>query len=294
MFRISEKICLLTALALVAYGSARARADNMAYVVVEGYSPASVQFGTLDLNTGLYTAINSNAIPAGNKTVNGLAISNGKLYAVDRGTDLYQVDPTTGDFTLVGNGGPSDQYYTIGSTTSGGLYGLDMDGDLYSVNPVTGNATDLGSTVNLSSSTGPYYPLHAGLSNGSSTLYYAEPDPNIIATDFYSLDTANGSATFLSQNTNGVIGITPLLYENGTLYGDLTEYNGTQWIATIDSSNGNVTLGSAIHPTDGGNLSIMGMVPYFNPATVPLPASALGGSALMALLGLNRYRKSLF
>jgi len=52
-------------------------------------------FGTLDLNTGVFTVINSSE--PGNLQ---LAMFDGSLYATQEpGATLYKVDPTTGDLT---------------------------------------------------------------------------------------------------------------------------------------------------------------------------------------------------
>jgi hypothetical protein len=100
-------------------------ADSYAY---EG--TGSGIFGTLDLNTGAFSAIGTGF----GFTPAGLGTYAGTLYTVSyngSGT-LYSVNTTTGALTAIGNSG-IDFEGGIGSTSSG-LYGVGGNGDLYSIN----------------------------------------------------------------------------------------------------------------------------------------------------------------
>lgn len=111
---LSKGAPLWAALALVACGPMAARAGEIVYA--ETFDNA--QFGTLDLSSGLFTPIG----PGGGFSSKGMAVAGGKIYAIDFNKSLYSVDPVTGTYTFIGDGGPSEDYYTIGSTTGGGAF----------------------------------------------------------------------------------------------------------------------------------------------------------------------------
>lgn len=69
-------------------------------------------------------------------------VADGKIYAVgyENGGGLYEVDPTTGKFTLVC---PIQSGGTLAANAKGELFTIDPAGDLYSIDPAKGRTTKL-------------------------------------------------------------------------------------------------------------------------------------------------------
>jgi len=177
--------------------------DSIAYVAL-----GTNEFGTIDLNTGVFTQIGNMG-----QLLSGLGVVGGRLYGgVNTGDTLYRVNPTTGRLTAVGTG--SILYADTGSTTSG-LYALSclascgVGGarDLYSINSATGAATLIGSTGIGQEN------IAIGMSSGGGTLYFTSDS------DLYSLNTTTGAATLIGNT--GLSAIGALVFENGVLYAGL-------------------------------------------------------------------------
>jgi hypothetical protein len=254
------------ALALVATLSASsAWADNNAYVEGE-----DGPFGTIDLNTGVFTSLGSTTLGSTTEFLSGLGVDNGKLYGADFGSGtLYLVNPANGSLTTVGSSGVS--YEDLGSTTSG-LYEIGKDFNLYSINPANGAATLIGAT-GLSGFGGV-----VGVSAGASGFYLTS------GSDFYKINTSTGAATLISS-TLPEFGAE--VEEGGVLYGG-------QWPAadvdTIDTITGAVTVGPAV---TGGLNSFWGLAPSPLTSTVPDETSTISLLAVVCLGGLLLRRRSL-
>ena len=66
-------------------------------------------------------------------------------YAVDAGENLYSIDQTTAQSTLIGHTG---QFLEgIALSASGNLYGTNLSGQLFQIDRFTGNATFAGNTI---------------------------------------------------------------------------------------------------------------------------------------------------
>jgi hypothetical protein len=92
-------------------------------------STGSDQFGTIDLNTGAFSLIGLTTSGGGNVLLTGLGEIGSAIYGgLNGGSTLYQVNPSTGALTTVGNG--SSNYLDTGSTLTA-LYGLDSNLDLF-------------------------------------------------------------------------------------------------------------------------------------------------------------------
>ena len=240
-----------------------ARADSIAYIAT-----GADQFGTIDLNTGVFTQLGNMG-----QLLSGLGVAGGKLYGgVNEGDTLYEVNPATGTLTAVGTG--SVTYADFGSTTSG-LYavnclascGVSGIRSLYSINPATGAATLIGSTGVGQDTTA------IGLSSGSGTLYFTSDS------DLYSLNTTTGAATLIGNT--GVSAFGALVFEDGVLYGG--SYPSDE-VYTLNTSTGAATL---VTSTSGVS-SFWGLAPYPLKAT-PEPSSLLLlGTALLGLAALAR------
>lgn len=101
------------------------------------------QLAKLDLVTGLSTLIGPFNDGENDQSVDAIAIQpDGSAYAT-AGQDLFTLDLTSGDVSLVGaiNAGPA-VFYGFGSDPRNGtLYAIDYDGRLYTVDPATGAGT---------------------------------------------------------------------------------------------------------------------------------------------------------
>ncbi len=105
----------------------------------------SGELGTIDLTTGAFTGLVPCVAPVDIWT--GLTIDpvSGVFYASDA-TDLYTIDPATGNYTLIGPFGTS-LMIDIAMNTNGEMYGHDIGTDsIYSIDPTTGVATLIGPT----------------------------------------------------------------------------------------------------------------------------------------------------
>ncbi len=232
-----------------------ARADSIAYMLT--YSD---QFGSLDLNTGVFTQLGTPS----QYPLTGLGAAGGNLYSglFDTST-LYQMNSANGGLTVIGSG--STLYWNTGSTTTG-LYALDLDGvNLYSVNPATGATTLIGPTGTF------LQGLATSLSTGSSTLYYSD------GSFLYSLNTTTGAATLI---TSGGPTFGGLVFENGVLWGGA--YLGGGGIYTLDLTTGAATF---VTFTSGATGFPLGLAPLAPTTATPEPSSLV--LLATALLGLG-------
>jgi hypothetical protein len=216
-----------------------------AYVVTR-----SDQFGTIDLSTGAFNLLGNMS-----QQLSGLGVSGDNLYGGASNTgNLYHVNPTNGDLTLVGSG--TINYLDTGSTT-GGLYAIGGPNalgaalSLYSINPTTGAATLIGPT-GLSLSTTEADTI--GLSTGSGTLYFTLGPTSSTAT-LYSLNTTTGAATAIGGT--GVDALGAEVFENGVLYAG-SNFNGTtaDSLYTLNVTTG---AGSFVANEAGGATQFFGL-----------------------------------
>lgn len=239
--------------------STNAQADTIAYAGSD-----TGAFGTLDLNTGVFTSAGNSG-----QTLSGLAVANSTLFAASYHTangTLYSVNPSDGAVTAIGTASGVD-YDDFGSTTSG-LYVVSFGAtmNLYSVNPSTGGATLLGPT-------GLSYGSWRGLSTNSSALYFAD------GPDLYTLNTTTGAATLIGPfGGSSLMGV--LLSEGGNLYG------GDETNHSVDIIN-TTTGAAAIGPSSTLPGHFYGLAPNPIPAsTTPEPGTAImlaGGAAILLI-----------
>jgi hypothetical protein len=237
------------------------KADTVVYA--GGYFE---EFGTLDLNTGVFTLLGSPGDQSGFGEVGG------NLYAGDLEGTTSSVNPANGSDTSIGTG--TTTYDAFGSTTTG-LYAVSLPSTgspflTYSIDPATGAATFLGSTGQTWTGSGV-----AGLSAGSNSLYWTwtSGGGNSI---LYSLNTTTGFANEIGS-TGGYIGA--LVYVNGTLYGeDVTDDE----IDTLNLSDGLATpTGVTVSGAPRSDL-LFGMAPAITPT--PEPSSVLFLATAFAIL----------
>lgn len=112
--------------------------------VLYAINDATGQLGTIDLATGAFTGLVPCPAPVDIWT--GLTISSdGTFYASDA-TDLYVIDPATGNYTLIGPFGVS-LMIDIAINSEGVMYGHDIETDsIYQIDLTTGTATLIGLT----------------------------------------------------------------------------------------------------------------------------------------------------
>jgi hypothetical protein len=253
--------------------SSAARADTIAYMSANagGNAQFEVVFGTIDLNTGMFSLLGPTAI-GGNllaqEPLSGMAETNGTLYGASEGTNdngqLYTINPANGTLTRVGTTGIS--YDDFGSTPTG-LYAVDSFGTLYSINPANGAATLIGSTgIGLFGA--------RSLSTNANSLYFADGG------SLYTLDTSTGAATLIGPSGAS---LTALLQENGTLYGASEAFAPSLSVATVDPATGAATIGPDI--TGAGVTFVTGFA-RFPVQAVPAPLIGHGLAVVLALGGV--------
>ncbi len=233
---------LLTIGLLVALTSSM-KADDLAYMIGAQYGGNTSPFGTVDLNSGVFTLIGN----MGPSSYVGLGIANGVVYTEQNGI-LFSVNTSNGSVTQIG-GIVGNNLATFGSTTTG-LYGLTGTGSqnvatLFSINPQTGALTAIGPIGSNVIGNGQYF--YARLSVGTSTLYM-ENGGNL-----YTINTATGAGTQVgTTDSNGYL-TSVLLFENGTYYDGAGSVFGT-----INTATGQITPHSSVF---GGPGSIIALAP---------------------------------
>ena len=256
--------------AFLVLGGVSLKADPMAYAVVQ--NSEATTFGTLDLNTGVFAAIN-NSEPSGLT----LASFGGSVYAIGTGTGLYQVDTATGDLTALG---ALTLPYAIGSTSSA-LFEADQLGHLNTLNTSNADATLVGATG------APGFANWFALSNNDSgsALYIADEN------DFYTVNTTTGAATDVGQFGVAVAGeglaeVGALMVENGILYGAQEPF----YIDTIDPATGVATNISQLQAPFGGEF-ILGLAPDAADSTAaPEPSTLVLLAAGLIGLGARKLK----
>jgi hypothetical protein len=179
-------------------------------------------FGTLDVNTGTFTQINT--LTTSNQTIVGMGFgTDGQIYglgltaAPSLATDLFRIDPKTGAAVDLG----LTNFFAAGagSNSSGVLFAIDVNSNkLYSVTPPAPTGT-----------------LIATLPFIADGLVAISPDGHLYATgnldgSFFRVDTTTGASTLVG-NTGQDGNLFAGSFVGSTLYG----FNGANdAIVTID------------------------------------------------------------
>ncbi|MDE3180999.1 MAG: PEP-CTERM sorting domain-containing protein, partial [Acidobacteriota bacterium] len=280
---------LIFSLAFFAF-AASAVADSYVFVVT-----GTPQFGTVDLNTGAFTAIGPGLPVGGAGLVPG---PNGSLLTLGINGDLYSINPSSGIPTLVGPTGLVDcslptspcglgSANTLGEL-NGTIYATDFAENLYKVNPSTGQTTKIGSTGMVPIT---FVPLSTPNPDGSLNFYdsglygqngklYGSVDTGtvnfstgaittVIPDTLYQIDPLTGLAASIAPT---VFAIDSVANVNGT---DYTIENNTSQILTIDLANGDTTVVGNLDPSAG---LIFGATPTPEPGSL-----LLFGAGLLAI-----------
>ena len=127
------------------YAGDFALGDASTYYVINSDNNAFIE---VDAETGATTQIGTSTPANGGDSWSELATdpTDGTLYA-STGSDLYTIDPSTGEATLVGSFNFGGLMIAIAVDDEGVMYGHDIVNDaIYTINKDTGVATQLGST----------------------------------------------------------------------------------------------------------------------------------------------------
>lgn len=238
----------LTGAALAVLGLAAPAAQaQTAYVdtYVAGNATASQgslveTFGTLDLQTGVFTSIGSV-----NQSLFALGFgSDGLLYGLGPddggGTNLYQVATGTGaetalqdfaGFAIAGGSGDADGTFTAITSP-----GLNSDSSLFTVDPTAGTATAGTATLVITNG--------LAVADGSGSVYVGVYNTS---TGVGSLDVVNASAVTPLGDT-GLNNLYTGLFSGGQLYTfgfDSASADMLEGIYTLDTSTGAATLVAA-------------------------------------------------
>jgi hypothetical protein len=247
-----------------------ANADNSAYVTTSG------TFGTVDLNTGIFTAV------ATTPYLRGLGELNGVLYgdSNDLNPVIYQINTTTGAVTPIGAAGVALASW-FGSTTTGlfALSAASSNASLYSINPSTGAATLIGPTgLTTVYGAGPGLATTGGLSVGAQALYAIVSNADGLTANFYSVNTATGTATLINTISVGVC-LKGMAFVNGTLYAGSGYCTAGSQIYSIDPATGT----AAFVANAAGYPDLEGLAPVL--ATTPVTVTSSPSGASLAVAG---------
>jgi len=278
--------------------AATAGADSVVYVV-NGTPSGAGEFGTVNLNTGVFTQISD--MPEGSQGL--IPWTNGSLLTLGFSGNLYSVNPSTGVATLIGPTGLADCATPPASpcgphasnslaAVGGTLYATDLSNNLYKVNPATGAATLIGptgipavpftpatfnpdGTLNgfdeaLFSANGNLYTTFDAMTIDFSTFTNtAVIDPNL-----YRIDPVTGLATLIGPTDLGLGAATDV---DGTIYA----FNDiTSQAFKLNLANGQTTFVSDFDPAAG---IITGAAATPEPASFMLTALGMAGAVLSKL-----------
>ncbi len=227
-----------------------ARADQYVYDTT-----STNQFGLLDLSTGAFSQITVTT-----PNLYGFGEIGNTLYSASVST-FYGVNGATGGLTSIGTS--AFTYDGMGSTTTT-VFGLDTSSNLYSINTATGAGTLISATsINISNG--------YNFSNGSSTLYLAE------GSELYSVNTTTGAFTDIGPTgvtgTQSDSGFDGLVYQNGVLYGDFSNFDGSaDTLYSISTSTGAATFIATVTGATGYS---EGLAPTPEPGSLGLSAFSL-------------------
>ena len=218
----------------------------------------SNNFGTVDLNTGVYTQIGNMGL-----RLSGLGVANGALYGGGYySSTLYSVNPHERSPYRRWDGEHSLRSYRFHADRVVRPRHLWCESLL--INPSTGATTLIGPT-------GISFTDYSGFSTNSSTLYLTT------LTSLYTLNTNTGAATLVGSTGAG---IGALVTENGILYGGV---ESPLSVNTVNPATGALTFVASASGTYG---NFWGLAPV-NP--VPLPGAIF--SFAPGLVGLAADKK---
>jgi hypothetical protein len=175
---------------------------NGALYASDVVGPGQFHFGTIDLATGVFTAINNQG---GSVNWHGLAANEAAnvLYTIDinDGNKLKSITPG-GVITTIGPGTGIDGRGLAYDNVNGILYGTTQsNGGLYRIDTVTGTSTLIGNTLLNTNEIGLAYDSSTG------TLYANQGG---FGRQLFRIDTVTGAATLIGSNGVGVSSITGL------------------------------------------------------------------------------------
>ena len=253
---------LFCSIAFLALTSGCLKANALAYAMMN--SAQGQTFGTLDLDTGAFSAINGNedAMQGGVAAALSLASFGGNLYALggSNNSTLFQVNTTTGNLTAISSAVPANSSTGLGSTTSG-VYVAVNSGSLDSLNPLTAATMAISGNSFLPAFSEPY-----ALSENGSVLLLSDN------TTLFSVNLTNGALTTIGNFGVG-ISMDAMLFEGGVLYGAA----GRVSIDTINTTTGAATtLAAGLSGTGTANAAIAGLAPDVQvTSSTPEPSSLL-------------------
>jgi PEP-CTERM motif len=259
-------------------GGAAARGGDVSVFV----SGSGNEFGTLDVNTGVFTQIGLYPLPYGPGNVDnvyGLGFTGpGQLSAIDQNGVVYAVDSTNANLTLLtstgifpsGGGGDGNGHLYFFNT---GGAAVDPTPDFDSVNVATGVVT----TVASFPAGNDGFVAVGSSGNLFVTGYGANGD------DLYRIDPSTGLVTDLGPT--GVLQLIAGVFAGSTLYG-FDPFGG---IYTVDTSTGVATAMGTYNLPGGDSI----YAAAFQSQSVPEPSSLIllaGGTVCVAGLVARRRR----
>ena len=232
-----------------------AKPGPLAYAIaLDAFTPLS-RFGVLDISTGVFHLIAD--LPP--DSTQGIARdAEGKLYGVDSGNNLFQIDPGNGKARVIGGTGittpgPKGPMLVdvIASLADGELFLMDFSNNLYSVNRETGAATLIGATGIPTIVPGHYSSSLAGdCDNLFFTLWEVDGEGNtLISPTLYRIDPRTAATTPVGPTATFMPGSG---FIDGTLYGftidtRLIGFTEGPHVLSIDISTGATTIVSDLN-----------------------------------------------
>ena len=231
-----------------------------------------IGFGTVDLSTGVYTAVGT--IDVGELTRG----PGGSVFGFRENGDWVSVNASTGATTFIGASGIAvDEPVHLADGT---IYATDLSHNLYTINPNTGVATLVGSTGFADPLGGLFNVILLG--GDTNTLYAVAPSYDgttfspIDHARLFQINRSTGAATFVANAGNDFITCGLLL--SGTTY--VFDFLGG--ISALNVGDGGMTSLFDLSSTVGG---------FHGVADAPEPGSltlAAFGAAALGFLGLRR------